>query len=221
MIKVSGLTKMINGRTIINNLSFTLQKGETLCISAPSGAGKSTLIRILAGLDRQFQGDVVINTRQRAVVFQEPSLFWYKSVEENVKYPLKLTPMKWSRTVKADAVADSYDQWMHVTGLGDFSRCYPHEISGGMKQKTAIARAFLIRPELLLLDEPFNAIDRAGKREIMEFIRRHYPEISLVWVTHHLDDMLFFANRVLTFNGMLSDDQRREETQWNIRSEKA
>ena len=208
MIKVSGLTKMINGRTLINNLSFTLRKGETLCLSAPSGAGKSTLIRILAGLDRKFQGDVVINTNQRAVVFQEPSLFWYKSVEENVKYPLKLTSMKWSRTIKTDTIDDSYDQWMKITGLQEFSRCYPHEVSGGMKQKTAIARAFLIQPELVLLDEPFNAIDNAGKREIMEFIRRRYPDISLVWVTHHPDDVPFFANRVLTFNGRLSDDDQ-------------
>ncbi|WP_124328748.1 ATP-binding cassette domain-containing protein [Desulfonema ishimotonii] len=194
MLNVFNLIKTMNGRTVIGNLSFTVRKGERVCLFAPSGAGKSTLIRILSGLDKKFAGRVSVNAERRATVFQEPGLFWYKTVAENIFYPLKL-----SRIAVDETIRQQYAEWMAVTKLKGFESYYPCEISGGMKQKAAIIRAFLLQPDLILMDEPFKSIDMAAKREIMAHIRSGYPDITLLLVTHHPDEIPLITDKVLLF----------------------
>ncbi len=205
MLTISHLTKKMDGRTIIDNLSFTLNPGERMSLSAPSGAGKSTLIHILSGLDPDFSGTVHVATRARATVFQEPGLFWYKSVAENIFYPLTLNGIKMD-----EAILHQYHQWMAVTGLEPFAKFYPHSLSGGMKHKVSMIRAFLTGPELVLLDEPFKSMDVVAKTKIMDHIRTCYPDITLLLVTHHPDEMPGITQRVLLFKeGQLSNQFER------------
>ncbi len=194
MLTVSDLTKTINGRTIIDRLSFHLNAGDRVCLSAPSGAGKSTLIHILSGLDRAFSGTVAMTARNRTTVFQEPGLFWYKTVAENIFYPLKI------QDIKVDAaMLTQYERWMDVTGLTGAADAYPHALSGGMKHKVAMIRAFLTGPDLILLDEPFRSMDVDSRTAIMDHIRTDYPDITLLLVTHHLDEMSRITRHAFVF----------------------
>ncbi|GAB6146041.1 ATP-binding cassette domain-containing protein [Desulfocicer niacini] len=198
MLSISNLGKIINGCTIIDDLSFSLNPGERACLSAPSGAGKSTLIHILSGLDTAFSGTVHVTARSRATIFQEPGLFWYKTVAENIFYPLKLNGIKVDKHL-----LQTYEQWMSITGLNEAADFYPHTLSGGMKHKVAMIRAFLTGPDLILMDEPFRSMDMASRTKIMDHIRNHYPDITLLLVTHHLDEMPRIAQRVFLFKEKL------------------
>lgn len=194
MLKISNLIKTMNGRTIIKNLNMTVNQGDKVCLFAPSGAGKSTLVSILSGLDKKFAGTVFLKAEHQATVFQDPGLFWYKTLEENIFYPLKLNSIALDEEIRL-----GYAEWMKVTKLKGFESYYPHEISGGMKQKAAIIRSFLLQPDLILLDEPFKSIDMAAKREITAHIRADYPDITLILVTHNLDEIQLITDKVLLF----------------------
>ena len=196
MLTLSNLTKIADGRTIIDDLNFNLDSGERVCMSAPTGAGKSTLIRILSGLDPDFSGTVQVTAQIRATVFQEPGLFWYKNVAENIFYPLRINGISLDT-----AILQQYQQWMDVTGLEPFARFYPHSLSGGMKHKVAIIRAFLTGPDLVLMDEPFKSMDRVSRTKIMDHIRTCYPDITLLLMTHHLNEMPRITRQVIVFKG--------------------
>ncbi len=205
MLSVSHLTKTIHGRTIIDDLSFTLYPGERVSLSAPTGAGKSSLIHILSGLDKAFTGTVGMTARARVTLFQEPGLFWYKTVAQNIFYPLKINGITLSNDI-----LQQYDRWMAVTGLAGAADYYPHALSGGMKHKAAMVRAFLTGPDLILMDEPFRSMDLASRTQIMDHIRAGYPEITLLLVTHHLDEMPRITRQMLLFkeNQLSSDFER-------------
>lgn len=194
MLTVSNLIKNIKGRTIIKNLSFKIRQKEKVCLFAPSGAGKSTLINIVSGLDKKFTGSVSVKARCRTTLFQEPGLFWYKNVEENILYPLKL-----NQVILDAKIRNSYNEWMEVTSLKESCSCYPYELSGGMKQKVAIIRAFLLSPDLIFMDEPFNSIDMAAKLKIIDYIKAMYKDVTLLLVTHHPDEIPLITDRVLLF----------------------
>lgn len=194
MLTVTDLTKTIADRTLIDNLSFTVRHGERCCLFAPSGAGKSTLIHILSGLDQQFSGHMSVNARCRTTVFQEPGLFWYKTVKENILYPLKL-----NRIAVNSIILQQYEKWMALTELKPFESCYPHQISGGMKQKSAIIRAFMARPDLILMDEPLKSMDMPAKRKIAAHIRAFYPDVTVLLVTHDPHEIPLIADTVLVF----------------------
>lgn len=194
MINVCNLIKRVGGRAVIDNLSFSISKGERVSLFAPSGAGKSTLINILSGLDRKFAGSVSVKAEQKVTLFQEPGLLWYKSVQENILYPLKLNRIAVNREI-----LKRYDEWMEITKLKASGSSFPYELSGGMKHKAAIVRAFLLNPDLILMDEPFNSIDMAAKKEIIAYIHATYPDITLLLVTHHPDEIPLLTNRVMLF----------------------
>ncbi len=194
MLEVRNLTKRFGNRTVIEDLCFSIRRGERLCLFAPSGAGKTTLIRILTGLDRRFTGMFHLDTDRKATLFQEPGLLWYKTVEENILYPFAV------RRVSVDrAVRNRYAEWMEMTGLKGFENHYPHEISGGMKHKAAIVRGFLPEPDLILMDEPFKSIDVIAKWRIIEHVKREYPDLSGILVTHNLDEIPLISQTVLLF----------------------
>ncbi len=194
MLTVSNLTKIMADRIIIEDLSFRVRPGEKRCLFAPSGAGKSTLIRILSGLDQQFSGCLSVNARCRTTVFQEPGLFWYKTVAENILYPLKLNHIALNKKILR-----RYEDWMALTKLKEFESYYPYEISGGMKQKVAIVRAFLPGPDLILMDEPFKSMDMAVRREITAHIREARPDVTFLLVTHDPHEIPLMTNTVMVF----------------------
>ncbi|MDD2391012.1 MAG: ATP-binding cassette domain-containing protein [Desulfobacterales bacterium] len=195
MLSVNHLYKNYGNKKVIEDLSFHIGPAEKVCIFAPSGAGKSTLLEILSGLDPDYKGRFEISARPVATVFQNPSLFWYKTVEENIIYPLRIT-----RTRMDTSIRTLYNEWMETAGLKGFETHYPFEISGGMKQKVSLIRGFLLRPQLILMDEPFSSIDMNSKRAIIDFIRNRYPDTAMMLVTHNLDEIPLVSDNILFFN---------------------
>ncbi len=191
MLKATSITKIFNRQTIIDNLSFSVEPEETVTLMAPSGSGKTTLISILAGIDRKFSGTVTTASQHPGVVFQEPGLFWYKTVKENIVYPLGL-----KKIARCSKMEERYRGWMAATGLAGFEDYYPHQISRGMKQKSSIIRTFLCNPDLVFMDEPFSSMDRESARLIIDHIRTLHPHITLVLASHRLSQATGFSNRV-------------------------
>src|SRR5262245_9858581 len=168
-IEIAGVRKeyvSAAGRVLaLDGIDLRIPAGEFICIVGPSGCGKSTLLRILAGLDHQTSGTITVDAEgwpvQNAMVFQESGLFPWMSVETNVGFGLM------TRGVPAAESAERVDAALKLVGLTKFRRHYPHQLSSGMRQRSAIARAFVTNPAMLLMDEPFAALD-AQNRVILQ-----------------------------------------------------
>lgn len=183
----------------IEDASIDIQDNDFVCIVGPSGCGKSTLLRMLAGLDFPTNGNIIVNDRKvtgpgpdRGMVFQTYTLFPWMSVEDNIKFGLKLKKMPKD---KQEEIANRY---LKIIGLEKFAKSYPKELSGGMKQRVAIARALANQPEVLLMDEPFGALDPHTK-SMMQLLMREIWEKehpTVVFITHDIDEAVFLANKI-------------------------
>ena len=176
---------------VLANLSFGLEKGETGALIGPSGCGKSTLMRILAGLDRNFDGSVRIPRHGRVgMVFQEPRLLPWRSVEDNV------------RLAAPDASEAEVAALFAALGLSDHRTHFPGELSVGLARRTALARAFAVRPTLLLLDEPFVSLDTPLARQLQRDLARLVESRGLitVLVTHDIDEAITLADRIFVLS---------------------
>jgi sulfonate transport system ATP-binding protein len=184
------ITKAFGDRRVLDGVDLSLRPGEFVAILGRSGTGKSTLLRILGGLDPVFTGTADVPSR-RAVVFQEPRLLPWKRVADNVRIGL---PGAVGRR-RAHAALDE-------VGLGDHVRAWPKTLSGGEAQRAALARALVREPELLLLDEPFGALDALTRIKmhvlLQELCRRHHPAVLLV--THDVDEAILLADRVVVLD---------------------
>ncbi|WP_175820993.1 ABC transporter ATP-binding protein [Burkholderia sp. BCC0419] len=184
----------------LDDISFRTHRREFVCVIGPSGCGKSTLIRILAGLDAQTSGEVLLDGKpvdgpgaDRGMVFQGYTLFPWLTVKKNVMFGLR---MNGSSSGQAEREAL---QWLDLVGLTRFADVYPHQLSGGMKQRVAIARALANRPRILLMDEPFGALDaqtRARMQTHLLDIWRNI-DVTILFITHDLDEAIFLADRIL------------------------
>jgi len=176
---------------VIADLSFALEEGETGALIGPSGCGKSTLLRILAGLDRNFEGSVHIPTHGRVgMVFQEPRLLPWRSVEDNV------------RLAAPDVSEAEVAALFAALGLSDHRTHFPGELSVGLARRTALARAFAVRPTLLLLDEPFVSLDAPLARQLQRDLARLVESRGMitVLVTHDLDEAIALADRIFVLS---------------------
>ena len=183
----------------IEDASIDIQDNDFVCIVGPSGCGKYTLLRMLAGLDFPTSGNIIVNDRKvtgpgpdRGMVFQTYTLFPWMSVEDNIKFGLKLKNMPKN---KQEEIANRY---LKIIGLEKFAKSYPKELSGGMKQRVAIARALANQPEVLLMDEPFGALDPHTK-SMMQLLMREIWEKehpTVVFITHDIDEAVFLANKI-------------------------
>jgi NitT/TauT family transport system ATP-binding protein len=198
-VNIAGLRKEYvsgQGRVLaIDTLDLAIAPGEFLCIVGPSGCGKSTLLRILAGLDHQTAGTITVEAGgwsvQNAMVFQESGLFPWMSVETNVRFGLM------TRGVPEQEANERVEAALKLVGLTKFRRHYPHQLSGGMRQRSAIARAFVTDPAMLLMDEPFAALD-AQNRVILqaELVRIwHETRKTVIYVTHSIEEALLMGDR--------------------------
>jgi len=183
------------------DISFTVEKNEFVTIVGPSGCGKTTLIRIIAGLLPPTRGEVKIMREDKdkpsnAMVFQEQSVFPWFTVYENVEYGLKL------RKIPQNIRREKVEYYLKVTGLLDFAYAYPKELSGGMKQRVAVARAFAVEPELLLLDEPFGALDEQTRHGLQQELLKIWEEkkITSLFITHSIDEAIFLGDKVLVLS---------------------
>jgi NitT/TauT family transport system ATP-binding protein len=196
MLAVRNLSKSYqNNELVIDRLSIDILPGERVALFAPSGAGKTTLIKILAGLEKKTAGEVTISDSEPLVLFQEPRLFSYMSVEENIRLPWKIRRQQWSR--KTD---DEFAQWLEVCDLNASRKKYPYQLSGGMRQKVAIVRGFLQHPRLALMDEPFNSIGIESRTQIIRHICSKNPDLTLLLATHNLEEISMLTNMVLYFS---------------------
>jgi NitT/TauT family transport system ATP-binding protein len=196
MLQVDGLTKHFGVQTVIEGLSFTLTRGDRMALSAPSGSGKTTLIKILCGLEEADGGSFSLGAQNPVTVFQEPRLLPYMTVEENALLGLKLR-----RLPRTRRVMERYEAWLDLCELGRHRARYPHELSGGMKQKVALVRGFVTDPDFVMLDEPFKSIDRAGKGAIIEHILERHGGTTMLLVAHDAEEVRRMARSVMAFSG--------------------
>jgi NitT/TauT family transport system ATP-binding protein len=181
-------------------MSLDVHRREFICIIGPSGCGKSTLIRIVAGLEDSSGGEILIDGKpvsgpgpDRGMVFQGYTLFPWRTVRQNVMFGLE---MRGKSTSIADVEAR---QWLDMVGLGKFERSYPHELSGGMKQRVAIARALANEPRILLMDEPFGALDALTRCKMQNYLMQIWKkvEVTILFITHDLEEACYLADRII------------------------
>ena len=187
-------------RTILNQLDLKIHKREFICVIGPSGCGKSTLSRIVAGLDPYSHGELFVDgelikgpSPERGMVFQGYTLFPWKTVKENVMFgPL----MKGASNPSAEAAAR---EWINIIGLEKYENQYPHQLSGGMKQRVAIARALVNQPKILLMDEPFGALDPHTRQKMQKHLMDLWQniDITIIFVTHDMDEAILLADRIV------------------------
>jgi NitT/TauT family transport system ATP-binding protein len=186
------------GRVVaLTDINLRVAPGEFLCIVGPSGCGKSTLLRILAGLDTQSAGTINVDAAgwnvQNAMVFQESGLFPWMSVADNVSFGLM------TRGVPAAEASERVDAALKLVGLTRFRNHYPHQLSGGMRQRSAIARAFVTDPGMLLMDEPFAALDAQNRVILQAELVRLWEQTgkTVIYVTHSIDEALLLGDRTV------------------------
>ncbi len=200
LLDVRALTKSFGAHTTLERISLQIHRREFLCVVGASGCGKSTFSRIIAGLDFPTSGEVRIEGRaitgpgeDRGMVFQSYTLFPWLTVRKNVMYPL-LVAGKSSYEAQSEA-----REWLELVGLSKYENAYPHQLSGGMKQRVAIARALANRPKVLLMDEPFGALDAQTRAKMQGYLLQIWREVdvTIVFVTHDLDEAVHLADRIL------------------------
>ena len=190
-----------NGKTIaLNGVNLDIKENEFICVVGPSGCGKSTLLNIIAGLLEPTSGTVILDGKviegtgvERGVVFQQYALFPWRTVLKNVMFPLE---MKKVPKDEAEAIARKY---IKSVGLEGFEKSYPKELSGGMKQRVAIARAYAANPEVLLLDEPFGALDAQTRVQLQTELLETWEKEkkTCFFITHDVDEAIILAQRVI------------------------
>jgi NitT/TauT family transport system ATP-binding protein len=204
VLEVKNLVKTvmtINGeRTILDGIDLVTHRREFLCVVGPSGCGKSTLIRTIAGLEEARSGEIHVAGESvhgpgpdRAMVFQAYTLFPWLTVLGNIMYGLSMTGMP------KDKAKIEAQQWLNLVGLEAHAESYPNQLSGGMKQRVAIARALAIQPRILLMDEPFSALDERTRARMQSHLIDIWRkiDITVLFITHDLNEALLLADRIL------------------------
>lgn len=188
MIQIENLTKQYNTQLVLNEFSLLVRDGEKVAIMGESGRGKTTLLRIIAGLETYDAGQISgFDKKDVAYVFQEPRLFDSLSVIKN----LIVVSQQPSRVAEKKAM-----ELLTLVGLGKDKAKYPSELSGGMKQRLALARAFMVDRPILLLDEPFSALDQETRNDMIEFVKARTKNKTVILVTHDSDDAHALCERV-------------------------
>ncbi|MGG0655754.1 ABC transporter ATP-binding protein [Rummeliibacillus pycnus] len=201
-ISIKDMTKVFfkknSSVTALDQVSLDISEGEFVCLIGPSGCGKTTLLRILAGLETTSVGDFEIKQGKedrplQSMVFQERGIIPWLTVEDNVAFGLKM------RHLPHDIIKERTDYYIKKVGLEKFSKLYPKELSGGMKQRVSIARAFANDPEILLMDEPFAALDEQNKFILQEELLSVWEETkkTVLFITHSIDEALLLSDRIL------------------------
>lgn len=203
VFEVNNLSQFFRGDPpvhALDDISLSVAEGELVVVLGPSGCGKSTLLEILSGLQTGFEGEVLLNRRpitgtssNLGIVFQDPSLLPWRTVTRNVELGLELRGIdKGERRRIAEHYLDS-------VGLSGFGDKYPHQLSGGMKQRAGIARALANEPDVLLMDEPFGAVDYLTRIKLQEDLLRIWEESrkTIVFVTHDVGEAVFLADRII------------------------
>lgn len=203
-IKVNNVSKVYESTemkeiVVLKDINLTVNNNEFVCILGPSGCGKSTLLRIIAGLDLATKGTVEINrqaidkpSKDSSVVFQEYALFPWRTVIENVEFGLKL------RHVAKKERIEKALKYLRIVNMHKFQNAFIHQLSGGMKQRVAIARALVLEPKILLMDEPFGALDTFTRIQLQDELINicKSRELSVVFVTHDIEEAVYLGDKI-------------------------
>jgi NitT/TauT family transport system ATP-binding protein len=183
----------------LDNISIDICPGEFVALLGASGCGKSTLLRIIAGLEIPTQGEIFFNgdricgtSPKRGLVFQDHSLFAWLTVRQNIEFALKMS--RQYRDKKCEI-----DKWLALAGLTEFAANYPHQLSGGMRQRAALIRALAVAPDVLLLDEPLGALDSFTRMNLQDELIRLWKERgnTMIMVTHDVDEAIYLSQRIV------------------------
>jgi NitT/TauT family transport system ATP-binding protein len=202
-LSFQNIEKQFSGLHVIQNFTRDIESGELVALVGPSGCGKSTLLHIVAGLERPSAGQLLVDgapvrgpSPERTLMFQENALYPWLTLAQNVALALEFQKVDKQKALK------QAHQWLDKVSLKGFENYFPHQVSGGMRQRAALARAFISHPQALLLDEPFGALDALTRMTLQDalrtLIREHRPTVLLV--THDVDEALFLADRILVFS---------------------
>jgi NitT/TauT family transport system ATP-binding protein len=200
-ISKSFISKKTEQLSVLENINLHIDDGELVCLLGPSGCGKTTLLRLIAGLDQPTSGEIIANgdkvtkpSGDRAVIFQQYSLFPWLTVLQNVTFGLEMT----KKDSKEENIAAA-ERYLTSVGLIDFKDSYPHELSGGMKQRVAIIRSLLNHSPILLMDEPFSALDMQNRHKLQSQLIGVWKrfENTIVFVTHDVDEAVFLADKIV------------------------
>jgi sulfonate transport system ATP-binding protein len=200
----------------LQNANFTVNPGEFVSIVGPSGCGKSTLLRLILGLDGDYEGEILLQNEPvrgtsltRGIVFQDHRLLPWLTLKENIALALLQVPG--TKEEKEKSVAEQ----IAIVGLNGFEDSYPHQLSGGMAQRAAIARALVHQPAILLLDEPLGALDAITRMRLQEELQRIWrvEGVSMILVTHDVEEAIFLSNKILVMNtrpGRIVDEVKND-----------
>ncbi len=221
-IEIRNISKRFNGFQALGNVDLTVPSGELVALLGPSGSGKTTLLRIIAGLEFADEGSILFdgqeatrhNAKERQVgfVFQHYALFRHMTVFQNVAFGLEVKPKK-ERPSKAE-IREKVHELLRLVQLDNLAGRYPAQLSGGQRQRVALARALAVEPSVLLLDEPFGALDARVRQELRQWLRDLHDEIHVtsVFVTHDQEEALEVADRVVVMNrGQIEQQGTPEE----------
>lgn len=220
LLEVKNLTKNYHdspdSRNILSSLELSVDQGEFLCILGPSGCGKTTLIRCIAGFE-DYEGEILVEGQKvdkpgidRIMVFQDfNQLFPWKTVKKNIQYPLKVNGLK--DKAELERIAEEHLDLVGLSGKGDL---YPHQLSGGMKQRVAIAKGLALNPKIILMDEPFASLDAMTRNKLqVELLSiKEKENATVIFITHNIQEALVLGTRVILMsrNGEIKIDHRNE-----------
>jgi NitT/TauT family transport system ATP-binding protein len=197
-IRIKHLIKRFRTLTAIDDVSLDIEEGTFFAIVGPSGCGKTTMLRILGGLETLTSGECEIadpapGRPQYSMIFQGDSIFPWMTVWDNAAYGLRM------RKAPKGEIKEAVSHWLDRTGLTRFSKLYPHQLSGGMRQRVSIARAFANDPEVLLMDEPFSALDEQNRTILQQELLRIWEvdKKTVVFITHSVDEAVTLADKIM------------------------
>lgn len=203
-VKIEHVKRVFNVRgnevIALNGVDLDIMENEFVCVVGPSGCGKSTLLNMIAGLDKPSSGAIYVDDKEvdgpgpeRGVVFQQYALFPWLTVEKNVAFGLKL------RGMDKNQIEKETKKYLDMVELGAFAKSYPKELSGGMKQRVAIARAYAVNPEVLLMDEPFGALDAQTRTQLQTELLHTWEkeQKTCFFITHDVEEAIILAQRVV------------------------
>lgn len=206
-IKIDHVTKIFQGQgqdvIALKDITFNIPKGQFVCLLGPSGCGKSTLLNGIAGFSLPTEGEIIVDDKiitepgpDRGMVFQEYALFPWMTVEENIEFGLKI------RKESKEKIRKTVSQLLETLKLTDFRDRFPKDLSGGMRQRVAIARVLALDSQIMLMDEPFGALDSLTRRNLQDELIKMWSEFkkTIVFVTHSIEESIYLADRIIVMS---------------------
>ncbi|MCI4626984.1 MAG: ABC transporter ATP-binding protein [Candidatus Magnetoovum sp. WYHC-5] len=211
LLHMENIYKIYDGKVVLNDIDLSVSKGELCTVVGPSGCGKSTLLRLILGQERPDKGEIFIEgkpvgfaSKDRGIVYQKYSLFPHLSVIENVIIGKKFTAGLFA---KKQVFIEEGMEYLKRVRLDAHYNKYPHELSGGMQQRVAIAQSLIMKPKILLMDEPFGALDPGTREDIQVFLLELWEDIkmNIFFVTHDLEEAVFLGTRIIVLSQFYTD----------------